>query len=61
MVVIIRDRIADLVKRGLTLEQVKAEQPSFDYDGRYSAPGSNWTKDNFVEAVYQDLTQSKGK
>ena len=61
MVTIIRDRIADMVKRGLTLEQVKAEQPSFDYDGRYAAPGSSWTKDNFIEAVYQDLTHSQVK
>ena len=55
MVTIIRDRIADAVKRGLTIERVKAEQPTYDYDLRYGAPTDYWTKDQFIEAVYQDL------
>ena len=49
MVTIVRDRIADMVKRGLTLEQVKAARPTLDYDTRY---GSG---DRFVEAVYASL------
>ncbi len=54
MVTIIRDRIQDMVKRGLTLAQVKAANPTMEYDGLYgSAPG--WTKDQFVEAVYNNL------
>ena len=59
MATIIRDRIADQIKRGLTLDQVKAEQPTLDYDTRYAAPGSAWTRDNFLEAVYQDLSSSR--
>jgi cyclase len=55
MVTIIRDRIADAVKRGLTLEQIKAEQPTIDYDPRYGGSTGSWTKDMFIEAVYQDL------
>jgi glyoxylase-like metal-dependent hydrolase (beta-lactamase superfamily II) len=55
MVTIIRDRVADGVKRGLTLDQVKAEQPSYEYDRRYGAPTDYWTKDQFIEAVYLDL------
>ena len=50
MVTIIRDRIQELIRRGLTLEQVKAARPTLDYDGRY---GSSET---FVEAVYRGLT-----
>jgi hypothetical protein len=54
MVTIIRDRILDMVKRGLTLAQVKAANPTMEYDGLYgNAPG--WTKDQFVEAVYNNL------
>ena len=34
MVTIVRDRVADLIKKGLTLEQVKAARPSRDYDAR---------------------------
>ena len=54
MVTIIRDRIQDMVKRRLTLAQIKAANPTLEYDGLYgSAPG--WTKDQFVEAVYNNL------
>ena len=54
MVTIIRDRIQDMVKRGLTLAQVRGANPTMEYDGLYgSAPG--WTKDQFVEAVYNNL------
>jgi glyoxylase-like metal-dependent hydrolase (beta-lactamase superfamily II) len=54
MVTIIRDRIQDMVKRGLSLAQVKAANPTMEYDGLYgNAPG--WSKDQFVEAVYNSL------
>jgi cyclase len=57
MVTIIRDRVQDLIKKGLTLDQVKARNPTMEYDGLYaSAPG--WTKDQFVEAVYRGLKKS---
>ena len=54
MVTIIRDRIQDMVKRGMTLAQVRAANPTMEYDGLYAkAPG--WTRDQFVEAVYNNL------
>lgn len=53
MVTIIRDRVQDLIKRGRTLEQVKAAKPTFDYDPRYAT--KEWTGDMFVEAVYNSL------
>ncbi len=56
MVQIVRDRIEDGVKNGLTLEQVKAGRPALEYERRYSQP--DWTTDMFVEAVYQDLSQA---
>ena len=55
MVTIIRDRIADAIKRGLNLEQVKAAQLTMDYDGRFGTTSGSWTTDMFVEAVYRDL------
>ena len=57
MTTIIRDRIADLVKKGRTLEQVKAAKPTLDYDGRYGATSGFWTTDMFIEAVYKDLSK----
>ena len=55
MVTIIRDRIADMIAKGMTLEQVKAARPTRDYDGRYGATSGFWTTDKFVEAVYRSL------
>lgn len=55
MTTIIRDRIRDLVNKGMTLEQVQAAAPTLDYDGRYRATAGDWTSDRFVEAVYREL------
>jgi len=49
MVTIIRDRVQDLIRKGMTLAQVKAAAPTMDYDGRYGSP------DAFIEAVYRGL------
>jgi len=57
MVTIIRDRIQGMIKKGMTLEQVKAAKPTLDYDTRYDT--SSWTKDMFVTAVYQSLSLKK--
>jgi glyoxylase-like metal-dependent hydrolase (beta-lactamase superfamily II) len=56
MVQIVRDRIQDGVKNGMTLAQVKAARPALEYEKRYSQP--DWTTDMFVEAVYNDLSQA---
>src|SRR5215475_9859258 len=54
MTIIIRDRVQDMIKKGMTLEQVKAARPTRDYDPLYgSVPG--WTADMFLEAVYKSL------
>jgi cyclase len=58
MVVIIRDRIRDMVEKGMTLEQVKAARPSLDYDARYGADTGSWTTAMFIEAIYKDLAGS---
>lgn len=55
MVTIIRDRILDMIKHDMTLDQVKAAKPTADWDPRY---GSG---DRFVEAVYRSLTQKPGE
>jgi cyclase len=55
MVTILRDRIADMKRRGMTLYQIKAARPSRDYDGRYGSVIGSWTTDMFVESVYNTL------
>jgi len=59
MVTIVRDRIQAAIKKGMTLEQVKAATLTLDYDYRYSAATGLGTKDRFVEAVYKSLTAKK--
>ncbi|HEY6360529.1 MAG TPA: MBL fold metallo-hydrolase [Vicinamibacterales bacterium] len=58
MTTIIRDRIQDMIRKGMTLEQVKAARPTADYDPRYGATTGFWTTDMFVEAVYRSLSQT---
>jgi hypothetical protein len=59
MLVMIRDRVADLKKKGMTLEQVKAARPSLDFDARYGATTGPWTTDMFISAVYRTLQEKK--
>ena len=59
MVTIIRDRIQDMIKKGMTLQQIKAAKPTRDYDPRYGSTTGPYTTDVFVEAVYQSLIQKK--
>jgi len=54
MVTIIRDRVQDLLKKGMTLEQVKVARPTRDYDPEYGGPN-----DTFLEAVYRSLSAKK--
>jgi glyoxylase-like metal-dependent hydrolase (beta-lactamase superfamily II) len=58
MTTIIRDRIQDMVRKGMTLEQVKAAKPTADYDPRYGSTTGFWTTDMFIEAVYNSLKQT---
>jgi len=54
MTIIIRDRIQDMIKKGMTLAQVKTARPTRDYDPLYGSD-PKWTTDMFVEAVYTTL------
>lgn len=61
MATIIRDRIQDMIKKGMTLEQVKAAKPTRDYDPLYGSTTGFWTTEKFVEAAYKSLSQSAKK
>ena len=56
MVVYVRDVVDDMIKSGLTLEQIKKADPTLAYRPRYGATSGPWTTDMFVEAVYKSLT-----
>ena len=59
MVVIVSERIADLVKKGMTLAQVTAARPTLDYDARYGADTGAWTTGMFVEAIYNEMKATR--
>jgi len=59
MLVMIRDRVQDLKKKGQTPAQVKAARPTLDFDGRYGATAGLWTTDMFVDAVYRTLPEKQ--
>jgi len=59
MVVIMRDRIEDLIGQKKTIDQIKAARPALPYETRYGAKTGAWTTDAFIEAVYKSLTTGK--
>jgi cyclase len=57
MMTIIRDRIQDAVKKGMTIEQVKAAGLLRDYEARYGAAQGFWTTNQFIETAYRSLKE----
>jgi cyclase len=55
MLVLIRDRVQEMIKDGATLEQVKAARVTADYDERFGANSGPWTTEMFIENVYASL------
>ncbi|HTR35308.1 MAG TPA: MBL fold metallo-hydrolase [Bryobacteraceae bacterium] len=61
MVTIVRDRVQNGIKKGMTLEQIKAAGFTKDYDARWSAKDGPGTAENFVTSVYRSLVASASK
>ncbi len=61
MVKIIRDTIADMMKRHMTLDQVEAADPTRAYESRFGSTTGPWTTNMFVAAVYHSLQAAKKK
>jgi glyoxylase-like metal-dependent hydrolase (beta-lactamase superfamily II) len=59
MIVIVRDHVQDLIEKGMTLEQVKAANPTKGFRGRYGSDTGEWTTDMFVEVVYRSLVEGE--
>ncbi len=57
MVTIIRDRIQNMIQKGMTLDQVKAARPTLEYDSRYGSDSGSWTTSMFIDAVYRSLSK----
>ena len=54
MLTIIRDRVRSMVRKNMTLEQVKAARPTLEYDGIYGTR-KEWTGAMLIETAYAEL------
>jgi cyclase len=61
MVTIVRDRLQDMIAKGMTLDQVKAARPTRDFDPIYGRTMGTWTTDMFMEAAYKSLSKQAGR
>ncbi|HEU4691734.1 MAG TPA: MBL fold metallo-hydrolase [Vicinamibacterales bacterium] len=59
MVTIVRDRVQEMAKKGMSLQQVRAARPSLEYDGIYGATTGEWTTDMFLETIYREVSGGK--
>jgi hypothetical protein len=58
MLVIVRDRIRDMIGKGMTLQQIVTARPTLDYDGRYAAPSGPTSTAGFIGAIFNDLSRA---
>ena len=55
MVTIVRDVVQDMIKKGMTLEQIQKADPTKGWRKRYGSDAGSWTTNMFVEAVFRSL------
>jgi glyoxylase-like metal-dependent hydrolase (beta-lactamase superfamily II) len=58
MVTIVRDRVRNGIKKGMSLEQIKNAGFTKDYDARWGAKDGPGTADTFVTSIYRSLSAS---
>jgi glyoxylase-like metal-dependent hydrolase (beta-lactamase superfamily II) len=58
-VTVVRDRVQDLIDKGLSLAQVKAADPTLGYRSQYGADSGEWTTDMFVETIFNELSRKQ--
>ena len=51
MLTLVRDRVADAIRKGSTLEQIQGARLARDYDGRYAADAGPASADEFIATV----------
>ena len=59
MVVIITERIQDMIGRGMSLREIQRARPTLDYDTEYVNDNSFVSAERFVEAIYQSLAGTR--
>lgn len=59
MLTIIRNIVQERIDEGMTLAEVQAARPTFGFDTRYGSESGSWTTEQFVAAIYDELTRGK--
>lgn len=59
MVLVVRDRLQHMIRQGMSLEQIKAAEPTKDYDPIYGSTTGFWTTERFIEAAYRSLVDQE--
>ena len=57
MMTVIRDRVQNMIDKGMTVAEIIEAGPTRGYDPRYGGDSGAWTTEMFVEAVYRSLTR----
>jgi glyoxylase-like metal-dependent hydrolase (beta-lactamase superfamily II) len=57
MVTIMRDRVREMIRRGMTLPQIQAARLTKDYDPRFGRNPA-WTPQMFIEAIFRSLDRN---
>jgi glyoxylase-like metal-dependent hydrolase (beta-lactamase superfamily II) len=59
MVIVIGDRLKQMIGQGMTLEQVIAARPAMDYEPVYGDPANPESTNQFIEAAFSSLSQQE--
>lgn len=59
MVVTVRERIAHLIGEGMTLDQVKAADPTLGWNTWYGSNEPPFTTERFIETIYRELSRER--
>jgi glyoxylase-like metal-dependent hydrolase (beta-lactamase superfamily II) len=55
MLTIVRDRVQDSVKKGMTLAQMKATEPTLDYEARWGSAAGAQATDQFLDKIFNEM------
>jgi glyoxylase-like metal-dependent hydrolase (beta-lactamase superfamily II) len=53
MILVLRDRVADMIKQGKTAQDILAAKPTADFDSKVQQPGA--TGERFINQLYAEL------
>jgi hypothetical protein len=60
MLTIIHNYIMEMIDEGRSLKQILKARPTLAYDPRYGANSGDWTTNDFVETIYNELKTNAG-